>query len=210
MSLKWLALLIVLAITISVSNAQNGNVGIGTKNPTAKLDVYSAGGNVLRLHNVPEVLNDTTRVLVIDDSGYVKQRNMLTPSLAVFLKRATTFVGSGNSLKTLTFDEEVYDPNNAFTPGADHVTITSPGLYQIFANATVDGTGFNVGDAWFLRIMRNGVAIGAIDATKAAGASAACFAIDNFAAGDQISVQFGTKPTNAIAQLTRLVVYKMN
>lgn len=132
----------------------------------------------------------------------------VTPKLMLSVSRSTDFTGTAGAVNVIPWNSENYDIENVFVPGNTAYIVQKTGIHQIFVNATVDGAGFAVGSAWYLRILKNGTPVAAIDATKAAGASAVVFSIDNFNAGDLISVDFGTKPNIAMANLTKLNVFR--
>lgn len=183
-----------------------GNVGIGTTAPSNKLHV-SATADPLRLQGVQ---SGSGANLVIDANGVVKQESKTTPKLTVVVKRGTDFVGPGG-ITLIPWDSKVYDPENAFALNSTTYTITKSGLHQVFLNVTASNDAshpFNTGDAWFIRIWKNNTVIAASDATKASGSSTTVFAVDDFVVGDQISVDFGSKPNIAVANLTRLSIFR--
>ncbi|WP_139257028.1 hypothetical protein [Flavobacterium saccharophilum] len=130
---------------------------------------------------------------------------VVTPRLVGFAKVGTA---RSSGIKVF-FDTNVLNPENAFTGDVTNGTvynIKKAGLHQIFVNLTVGSPS----GAWYLRIKKNGTPIAAIDATTASGASAVVFAIDDFAAGDQISVDMGGNATGYQASLTRIAIFRFD
>jgi hypothetical protein len=105
------------------------------------------------------------------------------------------------------FDKNVLNPEGAFsgdyTNGSTY-TVKKTALHQIFVNLTA----YTGATTWYLRILKNGVAIAAIDATTAAGASAVVFAIDEFATGDKITVDMGGTVKGYQADLTKISIFR--
>ncbi|MDQ8011617.1 MAG: hypothetical protein REI96_04155 [Flavobacterium nitrogenifigens] len=126
-----------------------------------------------------------------------------TPKLVAVAKVGTSRASGTN----VFFDSYVVNPENAFSGNLStgtYYTIKNSGLHQIFINLTVQ----NPSGDWYLRIKKNGIVIAAIDAAKASGASAPLFAIDDFVAGDTISVDMGGNATGYQAGLTKIAVFR--
>ncbi|MDQ6472539.1 hypothetical protein RB619_18000 [Flavobacterium sp. LHD-80] len=143
-----------------------------------------------------------------DASGNIVWKTPLTkdaktPKLVAVAKVAT-FRTTGTNV---FFDSYVINPENAFSGSIStgtYYTIQNSGLHQIFVNLTVATP---TGD-WYLRILRNGIVIAAIDAAKASGASAPLFAIDDFVVGDRISVDMGGNATGYTPGLTKIAIFR--
>ncbi|WP_062161827.1 hypothetical protein [Chryseobacterium sp. IHB B 17019] len=184
-----------------------GKIGIGTTAPTNTLHVKAAT-DPLKLEGIQKGSGTT---LVIDENGVVKKENVVTSKMVLVVKRNTDFNGAAGAANAVPWDGEVYDPENAFTPSASATTytVTKAGLHQIYLNITAKGdSSFAQGDPWFARIWKNGAVIAASDATKAFGASTVVVAVDTFAAGDQIAVDFGNKPNGVVKDLTKLSIFR--
>lgn len=110
--------------------------------------------------------------------------------------------------KKVYFDTNVINPENAFSGDVTNGSIynvQNAGLHQFFVNLTVYTPNTN----WYLRILKNGGVIAAMDASSAGGgASATVFAIDDFAKGDQISVDMGGTTTGYKAELTKIAIFR--
>ncbi|WP_312903267.1 hypothetical protein [Chryseobacterium taichungense] len=132
----------------------------------------------------------------------------VTPKLVFSAKRSSDFTGTVGVVNKIPWNSETYDVENAFTLGSTTYQVQKAGIHQIFVNATVEGASFTVGSAWYLRILKNNGVVAAIDATRAAGASAVVFAIENCNVGDTISADFGLTPNIAVAGLTKISIFR--
>lgn len=190
----------------TVIEKSNGNVGIGSVTPTNGLHVKAAA-NPVRFEGIQ---SGSGANLVIDPSGIVKSENIATAKLILVLRRNTAWTATTNHV--IPWDGEEYDPENAFTPGASSYIIKKTGLHQIFLNASVSGpASFTVGSSWYLRILKNGGTIAASDAVRSAGASSTVFSVEQFNAGDVISVDFGGSTADSVNPgITKLSVFRID
>ncbi len=190
-----------------------GNVGIGTQTPHASaiLDV-TATNKSIRIPNVS--LTDGTDITTVPDP----QKGMIVyntnneqfafydgtqwrqPATQVAGVVAAQLVGVMKSntangalgIGSIWYDTKVYDPENAVVLGTSasnpgKYTVTKSGLHQVYVNYSM----YTPGTTWYLRILKNGSPVAAIDTTAAGGASACLFAIENFTEGDVITADKG-------------------
>ncbi len=195
--------------------ATTGNVGIGTLTPHASaiLDVASSNRSI-RIPNV--TLTGSTDATTVSDpqKGMIVYNTtqdqfayydgvqwsqpissipgVVTPKLTgiMYSKNTNTTAGAGK----IWYDTIDYDPENAMVLGTSNsnpgkYTVQKAGLHQVYINFSQAVVGSQ--PTWYLVINKNGIPIAAIDATSASGSSACLFAVDDFVAGDVITVQKG-------------------
>lgn len=125
-------------------------VGIGTTNPTAALDINGD----LRIRNVTneanpsiaeELANDS--ILVVSREGTVKRitsRQVHQSNIKTFIKGNFANATDTNLSLTLNyaiipFDEETFDLNNEFDPSTHTFTAKQEGVYSVFVQINSNG-----------------------------------------------------------------------
>ncbi|WP_347374921.1 hypothetical protein [Aequorivita sp. Q41] len=136
-------------------------VGIGTTDPTATLDV---NGKV-RIGTIDEELDlDVVKDSILALSNTVNtitskdiyETNIKSAVKGKFSENTTfTFTGSsGNKNKSIVFDSEIYDVNNEFTNGV--FTAKEDGIYHVYIQIAPTGT-LHISPNYGVRIFKNGV-----------------------------------------------------
>lgn len=217
-------------------DGSTGNVGVNTINPdpSAILDI-NGSNKALKLTAVPltgptdvttvpgpqagmMVYNSNTRVINFYDGTRWMQvisanPGVITPRLVGLAKCSVTRDDPSTPSQNVFFDNLMYNPENAFSGDVNAgtlYTVQKTALHQVLVNLTAKeaaDASLPVGTKWTLQIYKNSTVIAALDASVASGASAIAFAIDNFSAGDQISVKL-LVAQSYYANLTRITVYR--
>ncbi len=150
-------------IIISISTGSYAQVGIGTTNPTASLDV---NGNMRIRTTVLNTSDSSAKdsLLVVNGSGTVGRvsaKGVVNSYIKTFIKgRFTTStnqsisISAGNQ-KIIPFNYKEFDTNNDFNTTTSTFTASQAGIYSIWVQIKASGTAA-VASEFGVAIVKNG------------------------------------------------------
>lgn len=151
-----------LSIALLVSISVHSQVGIGTTNPTASLDI---DGN-LRIRTVvpeplPEMADDS--LLVISRDGIVKTMSSKVvvdsalPSMAKgsFISSGLINVSLASGTQDIPFDDEEFDWNDEYNAITHTYTAKQEGVYLVAVQIKADAT-IGIASSFGVQIVKNG------------------------------------------------------
>lgn len=151
-----LSLSIVLLFSIPIFS----QVGIGTTDPTATLDI---NGN-LRIRTIQEETNEKIAVdsiLVISRDGTVNRissKNVYESNIKTAVRGHFTGTGNinitlGSNVAKVPFNAVAFDTNNEFDTATNTFTAKQDGIYQVYAQINSSG-GLAISSNYGLRILK--------------------------------------------------------
>ncbi|WP_281232101.1 hypothetical protein [Flavobacterium gelatinilyticum] len=165
----------------------------------------AAGTAVIALGADGSIPMEGSIAVSMDDEGNIVWKDpevSIAPRLVAF---AIATAARNNS--KVYYDTKKIDLENALSGDATNgttYTVAKDGMYQIFANLTV-----YAGSTWTIRIYKNGVQIGGMDASNVNGGASACaFGIGECSEGDKITVRMEGSATGYRPNYTRIAVYR--